>query len=81
VILSHAEILSWRTHSRNRISCCDEFVMRGAYSLERFRIDVVVRTQFAKCGWFVHASIHVTEVIGTEFKDAQNSAALTRLLF
>jgi hypothetical protein len=36
--------------------------------------------QHAECGWFVHASIHVAQVIGTEFKDAQNSAALTRLL-
>ena len=31
--------------------------------------------------WFVHASVHIAKVIGTEFKDAQNSAALTRLLF
>ena len=51
VILSHAEILSWRTHSRNRISCCYEFVMRRACCLERFRIEVVVRTQVAKYFW------------------------------
>jgi len=36
--------------------------------------------QHAECGWFVHASIHVTEVIGTQFEDARYSAALTRLL-
>jgi hypothetical protein len=31
--------------------------------------------------WFVHAGIHVTEVIEPNSKDAHNSAALTRLLF
>ena len=51
--------------------------MLGAFS-NRY---VSARTQFAKCGWFVHAGIHVAQVIGTEFKAAENSAALTRLLF
>ena len=37
--------------------------------------------QHAECGWFVHASIHVAQVIGIEFKDNEHSAALARLLF
>jgi hypothetical protein len=39
------------------------------------------QTQFAKCEWFVRAGVHVAQVIGTEFKAAENSAALARLLF
>src|SRR5438067_9255920 len=31
----------------------------------------VARSPARGCGWFVHASIHVTEVIGTQFEDAR----------
>ncbi len=59
----------------------DQIVVFGITNYSPTAGEFAAGPPHAECGWFVHASIHVTEVIGTEFKDAQNSAALTRLLF
>ena len=55
MILSHAEILS----------------RRSAIAKQNFLLLRISDCESAEYGWFVHASIHVASVIGTDFKDAQ----------
>jgi hypothetical protein len=75
VILSHAEILSRCAHSRNRISCCYEFVTARGVMLGEFSNRCVGAKRSSR-----NADGSYAQVIGTEFKAAENSAALTRLL-
>ena len=69
MILSHAEIYRGDPRSRNRISCCYEFLIARGVMLGAF-------SNSCECE---RSSRNV--ILISEFKNARNSAALARSLF